>query len=267
MLRTSRCVGALVVTLGSVPAAASAQTDWYNSDRGRPLRTEDALVLERHAVELQVAPFTFSRIGGASAWEVEPELAWGVLPRTQFEIGLPIAGRASLAGDASVAARGVEFAVLHALNAETLLIPALAVGMDVLLPAGGRRAGQVHGAATFVATRTSRWGRAHLNVTSHIGPRDDARADVPRWRTGLALDRPFPLRSMLAGAEIVAEEPLAGGDVRWIAATGVRWQLAPRLALDAGVARTMSGAHRGWSFTAGHAFAFAIPRLQAGRVR
>jgi hypothetical protein len=62
----------------------------------------------------------------------------------------------------------------------------------------------------------------------------------------------------------VAEDPLVGGATRWSAGTGVRWQLAPRLAFDVGIARTMTGPERGWSFTVGHALAFALPALQMG---
>ena len=261
MLRTLLCAIAAAATW---PAVSAAQTDWYNTDRGRPLRTEDAHTLERHAIELQIAPLTFSRINGRSTWEVEPELAWGLLPRTQFEIGVPIVSRATLGGDALVAARGVELALLHSLNAETIWIPGLAVGVDMLVPAGGRRADQSHGAATMIMTRTSWWGRAHLNVTGHVGPKDDVSVDLPRWRTGLAVDRPFPLKSLLLAAEVVAEDPLVGGATRWLAGTGIRWQLAPRLAFDVGIARTMTGPERGWSFTFGHALAFALPALQMG---
>jgi hypothetical protein len=262
MLGLAQRVLLAVVALAAMPPSLHAQTDWYNTDRGRPLRTTDALVMERHAFEFHLAPLTFSRTGGVSRWEAEPELGWGILPRTQFEVGLPLASDASLGGDANVAARGVHVALLHALNAETLLIPGLAVGVDAIFPAGGRRAEHTHGSVIVAATRTARLGRAHLNFTQHIGPQDDVRADVPRWRAGLALDRPIPLRTMLVGAEVYAEEPLAGGPLRWTAGAGLRWQLAPRLAFDAGVARIATGPERGWAFTFGHAIEFGLPFLQ-----
>ncbi len=255
---------AALVALAMFASASGlhAQTDWYNTDRGRPLRTSDALVMERHAFEFHLAPLTFTRSGGVSSWEAEPELGWGILPRTQFEVGVPIASAASLGRDAQVAARGVHLGLMHALNAETLLFPGLAVGVDALLPTGGRRAEQAHGSVILAATRTARAGRMHLNFAQHVGPRDDPRAEVPRWRAGLALDRPIPLRTMLVGAEVYADEPLAGGEVRWTVGSGLRWQLAPRLAFDVGVARTMTGAQRGWSITTGHAIEFGLPFLQ-----
>ena len=71
------------------PAALATQTDFYNTDRGRPFRVEDALVVERRAFELQAAPFTWERVRrGASHLAVAPEFAWVVLPRTL--IGLPL---------------------------------------------------------------------------------------------------------------------------------------------------------------------------------
>jgi len=73
------------------PRRADAQTDYYNTDRDRPVRIEDAFVTERYAFELKMAPVRLERsIGGSYRWGVEPELAYGILPRTQWEIGLPL---------------------------------------------------------------------------------------------------------------------------------------------------------------------------------
>src|SRR4029453_3509588 len=67
----------------AIPAAAGAQTDYYNTDAGRPIRVEDAYPTERYGFELQLAPLRLERSrGGVYNWGVEPELAYGVLPRT-----------------------------------------------------------------------------------------------------------------------------------------------------------------------------------------
>ena len=114
----------MVVALGT-PATLRAQTDYYNLDRGRPLRTEDALVIERPEMEWQVAPLRLTRVqGGRSVLGIEPELAWGALPRTQFAPGVPMERLAH--GDAQVVGlAGVHASVLYALNAETLTCPRL----------------------------------------------------------------------------------------------------------------------------------------------
>src|SRR5215213_2714705 len=42
-------------------APAGAQTDYYNTDEGRPVRVEDAYPTERYAFELQLAPVRLER--------------------------------------------------------------------------------------------------------------------------------------------------------------------------------------------------------------
>ena len=71
-------------------APASVQTDYFNTDAGRPLTIEDAYATERYAFELQLAPLKLERSrGGMYTWTVEPEIAYGILPHTHVEIGLP----------------------------------------------------------------------------------------------------------------------------------------------------------------------------------
>ena len=112
----------------------SAQTDFYNTDRGRPVQIEDAYVTERHAFELKLAPVRLERAnGGIYNWGLEPEIAYGILPRTQVEIGVPLAfvevGKQRNAGLA-----GLDFSVMHNLNVETETLPALGIRADVLAP-------------------------------------------------------------------------------------------------------------------------------------
>jgi hypothetical protein len=52
---------ALIAAVAFVPAAAFAQTDYFNTDRGRPLQVQDAIPIERYAFELQAAPLRWSR--------------------------------------------------------------------------------------------------------------------------------------------------------------------------------------------------------------
>ena len=79
------------LTLAAV-GDAGAQTDYYNTGAGRPITIEDASAVERRAVELQLAPLRLERPrGGGYHWGIEPEVAAGILPRTQLEVGLPFA--------------------------------------------------------------------------------------------------------------------------------------------------------------------------------
>jgi hypothetical protein len=267
----SRFAGLLVLALCAaaiaLPTVAAAQTDYYNTDAGRPVRVEDAYPVEYRGLELQLAPLRLERSTGPQyKWEVEPEIAWGILPRTQLEIGFPIAY-----GDASGTMRGgglagIDISALHNLNVETA-IPALGIAGSVLLPVGGAAPDKAYASVKGIVTRTFTWARFHVNGEYTFGSEPDFAAmrfpglvELSRWWTGVAVDRTFPLRSLLVTAELVAEQPIhEDDDVRWETAAGIRYQLDPRWALDAGIGRTLSGEHRSWHVTFGSAYAFGLP--------
>jgi hypothetical protein len=252
---TLAALAALIV----LPAVAQAQTDYYNTDRGRPLRTEDAYPLERRAFELQAAPVRLERGGGVSRWTIEPELAYGILPRTQVELGVPMS---FIEGDAASSGQpGLELGLMHNLNAETA-IPALAIGVGVALPDGFVTSDAPLVSFSGIATRTFPFARFHVNGEYTIGdaPTSASSREATRWSAGLAMDRTFPLRSLLVGAELVVERSLfVGEDPTFLAGTGVRYQLAPRWAIDGGVGRTLRGDERAWYVTLGTAYAFGLP--------
>ena len=263
------------LALGLSAAPVHGQTDYYNTDTGRPVQIEDALALERYGLELQAAPLRVERArGGVYEWGVEPELAYGVLPRTQIEVGVPLAFVDAGAAGRTSGLAGVDVALLHGLNAETA-IPALAVGGSVLVPAGGLGPDRAYASVKAIATRTLSWARFHVNAQYTFGQRpgdrpDDGHshslgagaAELSRWLAGVAADRTFPLRSLLATGEVYAREPLHTGEpVEWNAGAGLRLQVSPRWALDGGGGRRLTGDHRGWYATAGAAYAFGVPGL------
>ena len=79
---------------------------------------------------------------------------------------------------------------------------------------------------------------------------------------GLAVDKAFPLRALLATADVFAEQPLGDGeDLAWTAEAGVRYQLSPQFNIDLGVGRRFTGDDQGWFFTFGTARAFGLRGL------
>ncbi|HEY0970126.1 MAG TPA: hypothetical protein VGE02_04005 [Gemmatimonadales bacterium] len=250
-------------------AAAGAQTDYFNTDAGRPLTVQDASVIERHVIELQAAPVRLERAsGGRYSWGVEPELAWGVLSFTQLEVGLPLVVQDGVGGaDRRAGVAGVHLSLLHSLNTESRTLPAFALGAATLLPAGPLAPSSAYGTFTGVMTRSFGFGRVHLNGSATVGPTpraadDEGAAELSRWEAGLAVDRALPFRSTLIAAELVARHPLDdAADLAWQVGAGVRRQLDPRWVLDAGLSRTVTGDHRPWSLTVGAAYAFAVPAL------
>ena len=266
----ARAVLALSVAL-VVPSVATAQTDYYNTDAGRPVRIEDAYAIERRAVELQIAPLRMERPrAGSYKWGVEPELALGLFPRTQIEIGFPLVhsearpsqSRSSLR---TTALSGVDVSALYNLNAETRL-PALALAGAVTVPAGGFGPARAIPSLKAIATKTMSWGRVHANVektfadASALAPSGVGGGEFTRWLAGIAVDRTLPLRSMLLTAEVVASAPLERTTTRqWDAAGGVRYQLSPRIAFDAGGGYRLRGEEPGWFLTSGAAVALGFP--------
>jgi hypothetical protein len=252
-------LAAAMMTVAVAASPAMAQTDFYNLDRGRPLRVEDALAIERHAIEWQLAPVRLSGARGAgSTLELEPELAWGVFPRTQVELGLPLA-RFRRGSREVIGGAGLDLAVLHALNTESTTLPALAIAAHSLLPVGPLGPSRAVTSFTAIATRTLSAGRVHVNASVTPGrfSTDDRVGDGARWEVGVAADRAFVFRSMLVGAEVVARRPLVHDEVEWSAATGLRYQVGPRLALDAGIGRGLSRDGE-WSVTFGSAVAVSL---------
>lgn len=259
ILRTA--VAALGILVGTAPLAA--QTDYYNTDTGRPIRVEDAYPVERRAFELQLAPLRLERSRGAYSWGMEPEAAFGIFPRTHVEVGFPLALIDAPGGRSATGLAGLELSMLHNLNVETS-IPALAVVADVLLPAGGFGPDKAYPSVKGIATKTFTWMRFHANGQYTFGDAADAGSagavHLSRWLAGLAADRTFPLRSFLLTGEVVAEQPLdEGDDIEWSAATGVRYQWSPRWAIDAGVGRRLNTESRPWFVTVGSAYAFGLP--------
>lgn len=250
------------------PGVAGAQTDYFNTDHGRPVVIEDAYPAERFAFELQIAPVRLERSqGGSYRWGIEPELAYGVLPRTQIEVGLPLAfvDRRG-ASDAGIA--GIRLSVLRNLNIETEGLPALGLAADVLLPVGEFAPDRAYPSLKAIATRSFGFARFHLNGQATFGsapdPSEDLEApahELSRWQTGVAIDKTFPLKSSLVIADLVARQPIQeDDDLEWTTEAGIRTQFSPRLALDAGVGRRLTG-ERAWFVTFGAAYAFAMRSL------
>jgi hypothetical protein len=253
--------------LVAIASNASAQTDYYNTSSGRPLRVEDALPLEYRGVELGLAPFRFQRSESRiNRWSLSPQLAIGVLPRTELHVELPIE-YVDTRATSSRGLAGVELSVLHALNAETS-IPALALGVDLSLPAGPLGGDATYASFKAIATRTLPWVRLHVNGAVTVGPTTrgiegaqlSEAPDASRWWAGLAVDKTFPLHSLLISAEAYADQPVFdGADVEWNSGIGARYQLTPRWALDGGVGRRLTGEDRDWHVTIGWAYALGIP--------
>ena len=266
-------------------ARVHAQTDYYNTDRGRPVQIEDAYAAERYAFELKLAPVRVEWLGGEASWGVEPEIAYGFLPRTHLEIGVPIAFEGSDAGTRRWGMTGLEVSLMHNLNAETSGVPALGLRADVLVPVGDYAPDRTYTTFTGMLTRTFSRFRIHINGQYTVGAEPTPVATRPvlgppttepgsnteelsRWLAGLAIDRPFPLRSLLLTAELFARQPIvASEETELVAGTGMRWQASPTFALDLGFGRRVDASDGPWYVTFGTAYAFGLSAFMPGAAR
>lgn len=266
-------VGAILLVVSAQTTAA--QVTYRNTDIGRPLQVEDATALDRHALDIHVAPVSLA-LGADSSrrWSVRPGLNYGLLPRTQVDIAVPVASTGS-ESDRRIGVAGIDLGALYNFNVETATFPALAVRGSVLLPVGRAGPASAHPVVAALATRALAGLRVHLNARYAF--RDEPRAasaealtrtenaGVVRWMTGLAADRAFPRRSMLLMAETYATQPLNSAEnVRWHVGAGLRYQLSPRVTADVGVSGRVTGPQRSWSLTLGLGRVTAVRSLLPG---
>ena len=264
--QAARAAAAAALAAG-LAAPAAAQTDYYNTDAGRPVRVEDAYPVERYAFELQLAPVRLERSDdGVYAWEVEPEVAYGILPGTHLEVGFPLAMVDAGTGARTEGLAGIHVSALHNLNVETSGLPAFAVGAAVRLPVGKLAPDETRASVKGIATRTWSFMRVHLNGEYTVGSDAADEGEDAEWMAGIAVDRVVPLRALLWTADVFVEQPLErNSDLRWTAEAGFRYQVSPQWNVDGGVGRVLAGGDEGWFATFGTAYAFAVRSLMPGR--
>jgi hypothetical protein len=244
--------GAVRLPLAVAAAAAFAasptlaQTDYYNLDKSRPLRVEDAYATERYAFEVQAAPLTLSHASGVLLYAPSLELKYGILPGMEMSAGVEaqVTRRDS---ETSGRISEVELSALYNLNSETLRIPALGVRVTGHVPLEDGESPSVELKGTVTRVLGGVW-RAHINGAAVLG--EDVES---RWWTGLALDYVLPFRSLLLLGETWYSHPrVSDADGRVHSAAGFRYQLTPRTSLDLGAGRDWAGTDRvDWRVTLG----------------
>lgn len=217
------------------PAAVSAQHDYRNLDRHRPIPTEDAYPVEHRALEF-MAPASVEREGGETATMLEPEVMFGAWLNGMIGLGAPVA-----LGEGGGLA-GLRPFVFHNFNTESPALPAFALRLDATTPVGALGGEGVLGTLTAIATRSFGVTRLHLNASATIGEAADAPLDdAPgRWSAGLAVDHTLWRHSVALMADLRYVDPLHGGDGELVAGAGMRMQVTPTLVFDLGGARRVS---------------------------
>ena len=268
---THRTAALLAVGLGmAIPVGTlAAQIDYRNLDRERPVATEDAYPVERHAFEL-LLPFRSEREPGGDRLHVVPlEIEYGIFDNTQVGLGLPIAALDPAEVDTEWGLAGLNLFGLYNFNTEGPVLPALSLAADLGLPVGSLAGDNARFSLRALATRS--WGltRVHLNASRSFGS-DGAPGveSLPRWSLSLAVDRTFFRKSLLLVGELLAQRVVEGTPVEANAAVGARYQIGSTFVLDAGVARRLrSDVGPDYDLTVGLSYAFGLSWLMPGPAR
>ena len=262
---------AIAVGLGVLISAGSlpAQIDYRNLDRERPVATEDAYPVERHAFELLV-PFQSEREhAGDKLHQVPLEIEYGIFDNSHIGLGLPLAVLDPDGSDADWGLAGLSVFGLYNFNTEGPVLPALSLAADMSLPLGSLAAEDPRFSLRAIATRS--WGltRAHFNAVWSFGSEDQPGVEFePKWSYGLAVDRTFFRSSLLVVGELLVQQTVKGEPTEGNAAVGLRYQLSPTLVVDAGIGRRLrSDAGPDYELTIGLSRAFGLSWLTPGRAR
>ena len=251
------------VANAALTPGAAAQTWYANTNELRPLNLEDAVAIERYALDLSLAPLSFAEARPGSIWSLHPGVTYGLLKRGQLDLAVPVTFDRD--GEAAVAIDG---SMLYALNVEAGGMPAFALRGKAVVPLAGATEAMLW-SMKGVATRSFRWGRAHLNYEHAFGEAvtgSGLRVGAPsyRWSAGVALDRTLPLRGLLVGAEVFAARPLDEGSPAWTVGMGARYQLTSRVALDLGTSAGVTERAGDWRVSIGIGRTTAVRSILPG---
>jgi len=148
----------------SLARQAQAQAEYRNLDAGLPVRIEDANVTERYALDLDLANLRFDALsGGRKRLQLEPELTYGILPRTEMWLRATTYHRErEITPRTGIA--GVGIGGMYQLALETLHLPAAAIASEVFIPTGPNAVPASYSVKTAF-TRSFTPGRIHFNAS------------------------------------------------------------------------------------------------------
>ena len=141
-----------------------AQASYRNLDAGFPVRVEDATVTERYALDLDFLNFRYDALSDSrNRFQYEPQVSYGMLPRTEVWVRLPSYYRESTFTPRSGIA-GFGVGAMYQFTVETLHVPALALATELFQPVG-RDALPSSYSLKALLTRSFSPGRIHLNAS------------------------------------------------------------------------------------------------------
>jgi hypothetical protein len=154
----------MLVLLGPLLArAAQAQGEYRNLDAGFPVRVEDATVTERYGLDLDLLNFRYDELSGLrTRVQYEPRVSYGILPRTEMWLRLPVYYRERTITPRKGIA-GVGVGGMYQLTQETLNVPGVAIASEVFIPTGPAAPPPAYSLKTLLS-RSFSGARVHINA-------------------------------------------------------------------------------------------------------
>ncbi len=232
------------IIFGSAAEPAFA-TDHFNLESGIPTTIEDIEPVDRGGIELQGFGRYLRTSGHRNLGQAEPRLAFGILDKTQLEVGAPF-----LLGEGEANGNGdVQVSVLRKLRdaSRDEWWPGLAVEADLGLPTGAERSGFRNGVdagLTVLLKKEAGSHGFHLNAGFDWSDDESAEERLRRVAWSGAVGHHAPLTQWLV---VVSDLAWSQADEKgttdvWLLETGVRAQLTRRLIGAAGIG---AGLNRG----------------------
>lgn len=155
----------LVLALeAGLSAIGGGQASYRNLDAGHPARVEDATPTERYGLDLDMVNLRYDELSGLrTRVQYEPRVSYGIFPRTEVWMRLPIFYRERTALPRGGVA-GFGAGALYQLRMESQHIPALAIASEVFRPTGPNALPAAYSLRALV-TRSFAPARIHLNAS------------------------------------------------------------------------------------------------------
>jgi hypothetical protein len=140
------------------------QSSYRNLDAGRPVRIEDAVVTERYALDVDLFNLRYDELSDLrSRFLWEPEVAYGILPRTEMWVRLPVFYRERTSVPRGGLA-GLGVGAMYQFNLESEFLPAAALSTELFKPADPNALPLSYSLKALL-TRSFSPGRVHINTS------------------------------------------------------------------------------------------------------
>ena len=141
---------------------ARAQASYRNLDAGFPVRVEDATVTERYALDLDFLNFRYDELSDLrTRFQYEPQVSYGIFPRTEMWVRLPVFYRERNALPRGGVA-GFGIGAMYQVDLESQYLPSLALASEFFKPTGPNALPPSYSFRSIV-TRSFAGARLHLN--------------------------------------------------------------------------------------------------------